>query len=456
MVILQEEKNRRQSLFTKIIKDEEGRFSSQRTVLFPFFQVEIEGFRYFVPYDDNMNVISMTFQFLNYKMRESPFTSRKKAAYALRLLYCFLSLTNHSLQDLDELAILELRAFLRGINTSPKNSFSYKTLRSNSTVNEYFSVYREFFKFAGINCEAIFRSHNVNSYMFEDASIPPNQIRYDNNLRTSNNSNTIPPFITPDQFRKIYKEMQNAKDLQACIIVKLMYVYGLRLGEVLGLTIEDFQEEKKDGKLIPVLYLRNRMSDEVFQFAKGLPHVIDRRQYSSGDYKSQKQRVVLTYAFYDEVLEFIGRHHNVMSQKYPENYEHGIADIVSSEFIQSANHYVFLNRYGRVLSDQNWNMRLKHYFNKVGIPIDHNSRENNLSHRFRHGFAMFHAYFREHHVDALKLQEMMRHRSITSTMVYYNPTSEYEFEEKTEFQNELYDLIPELKEGLPYDASDNS
>ena len=145
-----------------------------------------------------------------------------------------------------------------------------------------------------------------------------------------------------------------------------------------------------------------------------------------------------------------------MMDKYPENYEQGYADIVSVRDKPETNHYIFLNRYGRILSDQTWNNTLKKYFEVAGIPIDVDVRENNLSHRFRHGFAMVHARFSKHPADALSLQKMLRHKSLSSTMVYYNPTPEDEFKIKMEFQKELYDMIPELKEGLDIETSDNN
>ena len=97
------------------------------------------------------------------------------------------------------------------------------------------------------------------------------------------------------------------------------------------------------------------------------------------------------------------------------------------------------------------------YFTEAGIPIDSDIRENNLSHRFRHGFAMFHARYSERSVDALVLQKMMRHKSISSTMVYYNPTPEDELKIKTEFQEELYNMIPELRSSMKeaFDTDDN-
>ena len=97
---------------------------------------------------------------------------------------------------------------------------------------------------------------------------------------------------------------------------------------------------------------------------------------------------------------------------------------------------------------------MKKYLEVAGIPIDVDVRDNNLSHRFRHGFAMFHARFSKHRADVLSLQKMLRHKSLSSTMVYYNPTPEDEFKIKMEFQKELYDMIPELKEGVDIEDSD--
>ena len=456
MIIYSEEKNGQQSVFTKVITDDDGNVASARRVIMPLYQVEVNGFAYFLLYDESMKPLPSVYQFLNFRMKESPLTSRSKAAFAIRLLFCFLSLSGYQVNRIDEKAFRELLFFLRGINANPKQ-YSMKTQRSNNTVNGYLSVYRAYFGFAHIHCEAIFKSHTVRSdHIFENADTPARK-KYDNNLKTPNYYNdTVPKYIGPEDFKHIFEAILKAKDTQSRLIVHLMYGYGLRLGEVLGITTEDIQEVRDNGKLVPVLILRNRLSDAKFQFAKGLPHVVDKRQYSSRDYLAARQRIVITYTLYEELIDFIEEAHSVMMEKYPDNYAQGYADIVSVRNKPDTNHYVFLNRYGRVLSDQTWNNTLKKYFNIAEIPIDIDIRDNNLSHRFRHGFAMFHARFSKHPADALSLQKMLRHKSLSSTMVYYNPTPEDEFKIKMEFQKELYDMIPELKEGLDIETSNDN
>ena len=447
MIVYSEEKNGQQSVFIKNIISEDGNIVSCRRVTTPLYQQEENNFIYFILYDDNMNPISSVYEFLNHKMKESPLTSRNKAAFALRLLYCFLSLSGYKINEIDEKAFHELLFFLKGYNTNPKQ-FSMKTQRSNNTVNGYLSVYRTFFAFNDIKCKALFRSHNSRIESIFDSATTIERTKYDNNLKTYDTSRTIPKYIGPEDFKNIFKLVMNENDIQSRLILHLMYGYGFRLGEALGLTMEDIQEVHDNGKLVPVLILRNRLSDSKFQYAKGMPHVIDPKQYATKDYQIQAQKIIITYSLYEELIDFIENTHAALIGKYPNNYEKGYADIVSIKNKPETNHYVFLNRYGRVLSDQTWNNTLKKYFKLANIPLDVDIRENNLSHRFRHGFAMFHAKYSKHPVNALELQKMLRHKSITSTMVYYNPTPEDEFKIKTEFQNELYEMIPELKEGL--------
>lgn len=100
-------------------------------IIFPLYQIESDGFMYFILYDEHMKPIPSVYQYLNFRMKESPLTSRSKAAFAIRLLYCFLSLSGYRVNRIDEKAFRELLFFLRGINTNPKQ-YSMKTQRKSS------------------------------------------------------------------------------------------------------------------------------------------------------------------------------------------------------------------------------------------------------------------------------------------------------------------------------------
>lgn len=276
------------------------------------------------------------------------------------------------------------------------------------------------------------------------------------NLKTNSYSDrTIPKYLSPDDFSNVYRLALEQKDRTAILLMHLMYVYGLRLGEALGLCFEDLKEVKRDGELVPVLLIRNRKSDRKFQFAKGKTHVTKTKQYKLKEYHADTDEIIITYDIYEQLIEFVEETHALLMEKYPDNYVVGTADIVSRRNKPESNHYIFLNRYGKILSDQTWNNNLKRYFRNTNIPLDFDTRKNNLSHRFRHGFAMYHAHFRKgEKARLLELQKLMRHKSITSTQIYYNPTPEEEMKIKTGFQTELYNMIPELKEGI-YEKKDD-
>lgn len=450
MIVISENKKGKQSIFVKTILDNEGQEISSRIVSMPLFEVTKDGFDYFVLYDDKMEVICEVFKFLNHDMQKSTYNTRRQAAFALRLLYCFLYLTNTKIDKIGEEQIKKLQYFLKGTG-SITEKYKMITQRSNSTINGYMSVYRNFFKKRGIKSESLFDFHMITSKtnIGKDFSMDTKIKKYNNNLKVKKQK-TIPKYIGINDFKKIFKFVIEKKDKQAKIILHLMYGYGLRIGEVLGLTIEDVTEVINDGNYIPVLILRNRLSDKKYQYAKNLPHVTNIKQYHSNDYIKSKQKIIITENLYEEILEYIEETHLKAMEKYSKNYNQTFADIVSYRDKLEENHYIFLNRYGRILSDQVWNKKLKKYFMEANIPIDIGVRENNLSHRFRHGFAMFHARFSEHPVDVLSLQRMMRHKKISSTMIYYNLTEEDELQIKTEFQNELYSLIPELQKGWLY------
>ncbi|MDO4805176.1 MAG: site-specific integrase [Lachnospiraceae bacterium] len=448
MVTYSSYKSGSQSIYCKHIIRADGSEAYSRSARFPFVHIEKEGFEYIVPYNDDMVPIREAFDYLNYDMAERPITSRTQAATAIRILYCYLSLANVDIHSIDADTLRGLIRFIRGVGTV-QEQFKMDTVRSAGTVNIYLAAYRAFFSSRGIACDPLFRRSVTRGTMStDDAGMPARTDRYamKSNLRAGQYENrAIPKYISPDQFSKLYKLALEKKDLRALVIMRLGYGYGLRLGEILGLTLEDVTEATIDNQITPVLFIRNRLSDKDFQFGKNLMHPTDARQYKSKDYANAHHRIIISDDMYELILNYIEAEHARMVQDRPSNYSQTVADIVSSRCELEENHYVFLNRYGKVLNDQTWGNSLKKYFEEAGIPIDRDTKEGNLSHRFRHGFAMFHAHFSEHPWTALKLQHAMRHRSIRSTLIYYSLTEEDERREKEAMQKELYDAIPELK-----------
>ena len=450
MIYYTETKVGRKSIYKKVVTDEAGKVLSEREVEIPLYKIDKDGRTYFLLYDNDMNVLSLPSSYLNFNMTDASLNTRKGSANALRILYVFLSLSNYDVRHLEQEQLNELVRFLQGLNSNP-DTFKTETTRSNDTVNGYLSVYRSFFRKKSIRSSALFDAKITRQEVTygNDFSGAVERIQYTNNLRTTDpNAHTVPKYISPSEFEQLYKLAIAKKDARAMIIMRLMYCYGLRLGEVLGLTMEDLHETHRDNALVPTLILRNRLSDKDYQYAKNLGHVDKPETYRSKEYAKAKAVIVIDYPLYEMIFDYISDVHPVEMEKHKKNYDAGVADIVSWRDAPEYNHYIFLSDVGTPLSGQTWGNYLKPYFIEAGIDLDLGYRENNLSHRFRHGFAMLHAHYRKEPVSALQLQLMMRHKSLSSTMKYYNPTQEEEFKIKEEFAAELETLIPSLKEGV--------
>ena len=102
---------------------------------------------------------------------------------------------------------------------------------------------------------------------------------------------------------------------------------------------------------------------------------------------------------------------------------------------KTENYYVFLNSKGTPLSNVSWSQELRDVFVGVGLTVDSHSKNDNLSHRFRHGFVM-------HLIHDLKLprEKVMarsRHRSYSGLDAYYNPTTS----DLVNMKQEIEDII---------------
>lgn len=423
----------------------DGVVLGERTVCCPLHECVIDNVLYLLIFDDDGKAIHPAFKFLNVHLTGSD-KSRRMAANAIRLLYCWLGLTDYDPHNLVQSQISELIAFMQGADT--QNGTTERPVRSNSTVNQYMSYCRSYLSFIGVDRkELIFQSKTVTQ-----TAIAPNGYqasetheKYETSLPEYHNKE-VPKFISKYQFFLLLKVALAHDDMQAVMLMSIMYLYGLRLGECLGLTNEDMVERRQDDKRIPKLIIRNRASDADFQYAKNKMHVTDKAFYKTRDYQNSKDEVTIGEKFYRKLKSFCQESFAYYMEKYPENFEKGMADCVSRSKKVEANHYLFMNRYGKVLNDQVWNTTLRKYFIEAGIPIDNDGkRSHGLSHRFRHGCAMRLVHESDKPITQVELQKRMRHRSIASTFVYYNPTPEMELQIKEEELEDLLEQFPELE-----------
>lgn len=210
-------------------------------------------------------------------------------------------------------------------------------------------------------------------------------------------------------------------DEQGYVIFRLAIFRGLRLGEILGLTLEDIRIIKgSDGSVRKGVYLRNRLSDYDYQYAKELIYPKTHEDYKSREYNKNKVGQVfidLDKTTWDILQNLICRDIPAFEKAYPEKAEEVKADSVSGV---GNNSYIFRNTFGGRLSDQAWNTKFKNYFVNAGLSIDKGKREYNLTHRLRHSFAMI--LVKDANINPVFLASVLRHKNINTVQAYFTPT----------------------------------
>lgn len=449
MIIVKEKHNGNEIFFEMdYVKDDKIVHSNE--IYFHSAVVEKDGKTYLYLYDKDMSPISSTFSFLNFGCAKQSLNSRLKSLQALKFLYCFQEIISKKLEHFTIADVNNLKSFLKGYSLTGDNlSFELSTIRSNDTLNSYLSVYRKYLNYLGKENVALSDKATVTSSLaLPGYDIDLKTERYTSNEKVAKKVVEVPRYISVEEFQTIIKVIREKYTTREEIIVRLMYQCGLRIGECLGITADDLVMENIGELYVPMLYIRNRVSDQKYQFAKGCMKVGDVKQYKSKEYKTKNygyQTVVIPEDLFDLINEYIETEHLKARKTHKENYYAStIADRVrKAEKYEDDNYYVFLNSIGRPISDISWNGILRNIFKDCNITVDKVLKEHNLNHRFRHGFAMFNVMYLG--CKELELKERLRHNSVTSVAYYFRPTTSDMIELKTKFAEDLYKVIPELE-----------
>ena len=441
MIEINEVNQRRRKYLIKTVKRSDGSTISSTVIDYRIEHTVKGETDYFMLLGADGPVKNVT-RYVNIALSNKSWNTRSKAVHNLRKLYIFRDLIGQNFQDWETEEIANLIRYLRKLGPAGGDyiiNYIEEPVR-NSTVNDVLSTCRSYFDYLDITCPALSDSHVVHDRfgnLLENQ--PTKRTKYDSSLSTNTPSPVVPMYISIDDFQKILEEIRKDNNIQAEVIVRLMYCYGLRIGEVLGLTTEDIVMRKIDGVYKPVIYLCNRVSDnQKEQSAKSEPKALTRAIYRN--IKRDYNYVPLTEDAYEFISEFIEMQLSKAEEKG--KLEKSAADSVLNEKIPKPNYYIFLNTQFKPLSGRAWNNYLRRIFEQAGLHIDTNTRQHNLNHRFRHGFAMFQVFYRN--LDPVKLKVLMRHASISSTMVYFRPTETDTYLIKTEFVEEMMKQIPAL------------
>ena len=435
--------------YKRVVDTDTGECYTIEAKVFLDKQVINDQLVYFI-FDNNQDLFKEAYYYLNHSCANKAENTRYQKACALRLLQVFLILEPAlDLYSLNLEALKKFCFFLKEV-TGDKN-----TVRDNKTVNSILSNIAPMFDGSTI---ASLTWHAINEKKTDlVASITEGETtmrfykeRNKNYLREGNAKNKyVPEYIRIDEYIALIKIAQEHNDIQGEIIMRLMFCSGLRIGECLGLTIEDIKQDANSDKVEYKVLVRNRTTDSKRQCAKTKPKVVDKREYNTKTYDLNTDYIAIDELLYYQIMGYIETAHQQAMGKKNSAYHKSIADSVAPSDFE--NHYVFINDKGGNLLPKEWDERLRGYFIEAGLHVDKQKKEFGLNHRFRHGFAMIiRELWQGEKGDKflLELKRLMRHKRLSSTMVYLRDTKESEVQLKMEFIEDLYNQYPELRYGF--------
>lgn len=369
------------------------------------------------------------FYFINYICQYSAFNAKLQSIQALKLLYSFSEIKSKDISQFSRKDFADFSRFILGqsINGS-QETWQLKTSRSINTHNVYMATIRKYFTHLGLTDKSIFESTVVgidkSTFGLLGHTKKRKELKYNSSISRMKMSK-VPKFIKLEEYKEIKRELETNStllNLRNEVIIDLMYLKGLRLGEVLGLTLEDIKEHA-DNENAGEIIVRNRLSDQPHQFAKNSIHPTSENDYKTKLYRERGvQHIVIPVGLKKKIDSYVlkSRDLSVISDKLISNMlQKSMADSIDSE---DKNYYLFLSKNGSPLTSSGWNGWLRKFFIELNIHTDKTSKRTNLSHRFRHGYAMY--LINELNLTLEEVSRYMRHKSITSTYIYYNPTEE--------------------------------
>lgn len=398
---------------------------------------EFKGKKYFIITDLLGRKIPDANYYLNGYLSNAGYKVREQAFSALKIFYSYIELfmLEQSLkQGLTKQQVNGLLEFLKGGNRSGTAwDLEIDTVRSNKTISTYLNVYRDFYSsIFNISDSALHAKKNIGvirgTGLLGHANKKALEI-YESNPKTKKLMLT-PKYIKQEEYKLIVDLIEQEYSIREDVIIKLMYEYSLRIGEVLGITFEDIEETSDDD--VYKIILRNRVSDKPFQCAKSVLNPSDTNEYSTREYSQEKIGYQVVY-IHEEMKELIEEYidevwdEQVLS-KSPKKKSNLLnaskADTVTFKEnpYNKENYYIFISKqHYKPLTQTGWNKVLRSIFEKVGIKLDDKVRKDNLSHRFRHGFAMNKV---KEGLNEMELAAALRHSGTHSVQKYYNPDEE--------------------------------
>jgi len=416
-VFIEEHTTLHQSAYDICSRDKNGHKVVHRTIYARYAKVPMpNGTVRHIIYDEQMCPIEPICHYLKERAKKYSPNTVERCVAALRLLVVFCEA--HGINDFmipDEMCN-EFVEFLRrgGKVTS-------------GTAAEYFNDVKGFLIDSGHKNDPLMAATTKIRYSEgADGKIRPEEhLAYVYAPKRSHEREKVsPPHNSLNDYFSMLTEIRKKGDAAGCIILIMLFLLGRRIGEVLGLTIEDVSTrvDESTGEIQHCLYLRDRCTDITGQFAKNRFIPKTTNDYKSNDYidlyNLPRDCIIIEGWMYELIKEYILTKHQEAAMKHPQKYKNAKADIVNPDKFQEEwgleeNHYLFLDNNGSCLRKHAWNKRMHQYFQLAKIPL---GRGKGINHSWRHtlGYIMRH----ELHMKQYQIAAVLGHMNPNSSEVY--------------------------------------
>ena len=387
---------------------------------------------YYMLFDQYGNNIQSVFDFINYRVDYLNENSKYKAISRIKQLYEFAAIQRKEIKDFEYYDFTQLSNFISGSGSNSDFEVYYlSSSKSLTEVSQSLALFKRFMSFCN------YKNANLISRV-------KNKVQ----IKDRRKEQLCPKFISYKEMKQISKYIYDYSTLdwetkiKYDVIFRLMYSSGLRIGECLGITTEDFKNTvNSEGKLVHMLLIRNRMTDSKSQHAKRCMQVTSIRDYLSHDYQTHNigYQIVLVP---DTVYKDLWNYFDLASNRFKTlNKTMPKADRVKQD--GEENFYIFANKNKNTpLSIDVLTIFTRKMFSDLGIHLDTKKRQNSLFHRFRHGFCMWLIYVKK--ITPEVAITYTRHANTVSLQPYLNPTHDMIIEVMKQAQEGI-DIYEETK-----------
>lgn len=240
-------------------------------------------------YDSKMQPLEDAIRFINFGgMVGQSQNYILQTISALKFLYCYLEIYNIELRNMKKKEATGFIDFLKGISREGLlYTTELSTKRKNETVSSYIKAARKYVDYLGYDKHILLaKSSNFKTIIMPESEGAKTIQPYDVSVKTPKRTEYVPAYINIEEYNAVLEATsKTTTPLRDRIICRLLFEHGLRIGEVLGLTIEDIKsKETKDFQVQYRIELRNRLSDTNEQKVKSTINVVSADTYKGPDY----------------------------------------------------------------------------------------------------------------------------------------------------------------------------